>query len=165
MVRIHKSEVQVLAEVTDLKGLSGHADANELMKWMSAVQNAPRTVFVTHGATDSHISPQYARALAAMVQANGGSVGTWIVDGAEHTRAITIVTSQYEHNLAAFFDAALVQPDDCVAVRHCEAPRRVTRSAPIIPRHFVLSPVEIVRFAGGFRHQPNDASAINREER
>ena len=51
-------------------------------------------------------------------------------------------------------DAALVQPDGCVAVRHCDALRRVTRSAPIIPRHSVLSPVEIVRFAGGFRHQP-----------
>ena len=56
VVRIHKSEVQVLAEVTDLKGLSGHADANELMKWMSAVQNAPRTVFVTHGEEDAALA-------------------------------------------------------------------------------------------------------------
>lgn len=48
-VRIHKSEIPVLAEVTDLKGLSGHADANELMRWMSGVNTAPRTVFAIHG--------------------------------------------------------------------------------------------------------------------
>jgi metallo-beta-lactamase family protein len=55
-VRIHKTEIPVLAEVTDLKGLSGHADANELMQWMSGVTKAPRTVFVTHGDDDAALA-------------------------------------------------------------------------------------------------------------
>ena len=55
-VRIHKTEVPVLAEVTDLKGLSGHADVNELMRWMSEVKTPPRTVFITHGEEDAALT-------------------------------------------------------------------------------------------------------------
>jgi metallo-beta-lactamase family protein len=65
-VRIHKSEIPVLAEVTDLKGLSGHADANELMRWMSGVKTPPKTVFVTHGEEDA------ATALASRITAERG---------------------------------------------------------------------------------------------
>lgn len=64
--RIHKTEIPVLAEVTSLKGLSGHADANELMRWMSGIKTAPRTVFVTHGEEDA------ALALAARINAERG---------------------------------------------------------------------------------------------
>ncbi len=49
VVRIHKGEVPVLAEVADLKGISGHADAGEIVRWLSAVETAPKTVFLTHG--------------------------------------------------------------------------------------------------------------------
>jgi metallo-beta-lactamase family protein len=55
-VRIHKTEIPVLAEVTDLKGLSGHADVNELMRWMSEVKTPPRKVFVTHGEEDAALA-------------------------------------------------------------------------------------------------------------
>lgn len=55
-VRIHKMEVPVLAEVTDLKGLSGHADMDELMRWLSGVKNPPRTVFITHGEEDAALT-------------------------------------------------------------------------------------------------------------
>jgi metallo-beta-lactamase family protein len=48
-VRIHKGPVKVLADVRVLKGLSGHADSDELMRWLSGVARPPRTVFVTHG--------------------------------------------------------------------------------------------------------------------
>jgi len=65
-VRIHKTEIPVLAEVTDLKGLSGHADASELMRWMSGVKTPPRTVFITHGEEDA------ALALAARIQSERG---------------------------------------------------------------------------------------------
>lgn len=65
-VRIHKTEVPVLAEVTNLKGLSGHADARELMVWMSGVKTPPRTVFVTHGDEDA------AFALAGRITAERG---------------------------------------------------------------------------------------------
>jgi metallo-beta-lactamase family protein len=52
-VRIHKGDVPVLAEVRDLKGLSGHADAGEMMRWLSGVKRPPRAVFVTHGEVDA----------------------------------------------------------------------------------------------------------------
>lgn len=65
-VRIHKMEVPVLAEVTDLKGLSGHADVNELMRWLSGVKNPPKTVFVTHGEEDAALT------LATKINADRG---------------------------------------------------------------------------------------------
>jgi metallo-beta-lactamase family protein len=65
-VRIHKGEVEVLAEIRDLKGLSGHADAAEMLRWLSGVSRAPRAVFLTHG------EPDAAEALAARVQRERG---------------------------------------------------------------------------------------------
>jgi metallo-beta-lactamase family protein len=65
-VRIHKGEVPVLAEIRDLKGLSGHADAGEMLRWLSGVKGRPRTVFVTHGEVDA------AEALAARVTRERG---------------------------------------------------------------------------------------------
>ncbi len=66
VVRIHKGEVPVLAEVRDLKGLSGHADAGELLRWLSGMTKPPRRVFVTHGEEDA------ALALAARISAERG---------------------------------------------------------------------------------------------
>ena len=65
-VRIHKGEVEVLAEVCDLKGLSGHADAGEMLRWLSGVKAAPKAVFVTHGEADA------AEALAARIERERG---------------------------------------------------------------------------------------------
>jgi metallo-beta-lactamase family protein len=65
-VRIHKGEVQVRAEVANLKGLSGHADSRELVRWLSAVQNPPRRVFLTHG------EELAATALAALIEKERG---------------------------------------------------------------------------------------------
>ena len=65
-VRIHKGQVPVLAEVRDLKGLSGHADASEMLRWLGGVKARPQTVFVTHGEADA------AEALAARVTRERG---------------------------------------------------------------------------------------------
>ncbi len=56
VVRIHKGELPVLAEIRDLKGLSGHADAGELMRWLGGVRARPRTVFVTHGEEEAALA-------------------------------------------------------------------------------------------------------------
>jgi len=66
VVRIHKGEVPVLAEVRDLKGLSGHADAAEMLRWLSGVTAPPRMVFVTHGEEDA------AQALGARITKERG---------------------------------------------------------------------------------------------
>jgi len=65
LVRIHKGEVPVLAEVANLKGMSGHADASEMLRWLSALAK-PRTVFLTHGGTEA------AEALAARITRERG---------------------------------------------------------------------------------------------
>lgn len=66
VVRIHKSEVPVLAEVTELRGLSGHADPAELLRWLSGVQRPPARVFLTHGEEEA------ALALAARLEKERG---------------------------------------------------------------------------------------------
>jgi metallo-beta-lactamase family protein len=65
VVRIHKGDVPVLAEITELRGLSGHADATELLRWLAEVK-APRRVFCTHG------EPEAAEALAARLTRERG---------------------------------------------------------------------------------------------
>ena len=61
VVRIHKGEVPVLAEIANLKGISGHADAGEILRWLSAIRQPPRRIFLTHG------EPEAALALAARI--------------------------------------------------------------------------------------------------
>ena len=56
VVRIHKSQVPVLAEVTELRGLSGHADPGELLRWLSAVERPPVRVFLTHGEEEAALA-------------------------------------------------------------------------------------------------------------
>jgi metallo-beta-lactamase family protein len=84
VARIHKGDVPVLAEIRDLKGLSGHADAGEMMRWLSAVRGAPQAVFVTHGEAEA------AEALAARIARERGFKTrvpahgeTWTLAGAE----------------------------------------------------------------------------------
>jgi metallo-beta-lactamase family protein len=67
-VRIHKGELPVLAEIRDLKGLSGHADGGELLRWLSGVKGKPQAVFVTHG------EPEAADALAGRITRERGFV-------------------------------------------------------------------------------------------
>ena len=64
-VRIHKGEVPVLAEVANLKGMSGHADASEMMRWLAPLKK-PRMVFLTHGEAEA------AEALAARITRERG---------------------------------------------------------------------------------------------
>jgi len=65
LVKIHKGEVPVFAEVANLKGLSGHADAAEMVRWLSGVKS-PKKVFLTHG------EPEAAYALAARLRGERG---------------------------------------------------------------------------------------------
>jgi metallo-beta-lactamase family protein len=48
-VKIHGQYIAVKAEVSQVEGFSGHADANGLMSWARAFHPAPRQVFVVHG--------------------------------------------------------------------------------------------------------------------
>ena len=48
-VKIHGQWVPIHAEVADLPMLSAHADADELMRWLSGFTRAPQRVFIVHG--------------------------------------------------------------------------------------------------------------------
>ncbi len=48
-LRIHGAEVLVKAEVVQLESTSAHADASQLIDWLSALPRPPRMVYVVHG--------------------------------------------------------------------------------------------------------------------
>lgn len=51
-VKLFGEEVSVNAQITQMQGLSGHADLDGLLKWIKAFEN-PKKVFVIHGETSS----------------------------------------------------------------------------------------------------------------
>lgn len=48
-VRIFGREHELKAEVVTITGLSGHADADELVNWVDAMKKKPRQTFLVHG--------------------------------------------------------------------------------------------------------------------
>lgn len=48
-IKIFGEWIPVNAEVAELPMLSAHADANELMQWLSGFKRAPDKVFIVHG--------------------------------------------------------------------------------------------------------------------
>ena len=48
-IKIHGRYVPVHAEVHNLDMLSAHADADEIMAWLSNFDRAPKRTFITHG--------------------------------------------------------------------------------------------------------------------
>jgi metallo-beta-lactamase family protein len=58
-LRIFGSDVPIHAEVIALEGLSAHADADGLLRWMRDAKPAPRRVYVTHGEPDSADALRY----------------------------------------------------------------------------------------------------------
>ena len=73
-VKIHGSWVPIRARVESLPGLSGHADSDELLSWLSALPRPPRVIYVTHG------EPAAADALRLRIQDELG----WDARVAEH---------------------------------------------------------------------------------
>ena len=67
-----------------------------------------RPLFITHGTADSRLSVDYGHRLEAAVRADGGSVESWFVEGAEHVESMLIDTEEYERRLVGFFDRSLV---------------------------------------------------------
>ncbi len=62
-VRIHGEWVPVRAQVETIEGLSAHADADGIQRWLDGFQRPPRRTFVVHG------EPQPAQALQAAIAA------------------------------------------------------------------------------------------------
>ncbi len=52
-VRIMGETIQVAAHIYNMKGYSAHADKEQLLAWYSAMKQAPKAFFVTHGEADA----------------------------------------------------------------------------------------------------------------
>jgi metallo-beta-lactamase family protein len=65
-VRIFGQKHQVKAKITQIHGFSAHADRGELLRWVSGLKAAPRSVFVTHG------EPEAAKAFADLLKQEKG---------------------------------------------------------------------------------------------
>jgi metallo-beta-lactamase family protein len=61
-LRLFGEDVPVRARVETIHGLSAHADADDLLRWLGTAAAAPRRVFVVHG------EPDAAEALAARIR-------------------------------------------------------------------------------------------------
>lgn len=48
-VKIFGEEIEVRAKIKNLDGVSGHADMEGLIKWVSSLESPPQRVFVVHG--------------------------------------------------------------------------------------------------------------------
>jgi metallo-beta-lactamase family protein len=48
-LRIHGEDITIGAEVVSLPGMSAHADAGQLVRWLSTAPRAPRGIYLNHG--------------------------------------------------------------------------------------------------------------------
>jgi metallo-beta-lactamase family protein len=58
-VRLFGEDVLCMARIANLPGLSGHADRDGLIRWISAFKKPPKKVFVVHG--DDLVVDEYAK--------------------------------------------------------------------------------------------------------
>jgi metallo-beta-lactamase family protein len=49
LIKVHGQQIPVRAEVATVHGLSGHADAGELLRWLRPLAGTRRRAFVVHG--------------------------------------------------------------------------------------------------------------------
>ncbi len=73
-LRIHGEDVPVRAEKLVVGGLSGHADRDEILRWVAAAPRQPSRIFVTHG------EPKSARAMAKALRERFGDVRVDVPD-------------------------------------------------------------------------------------
>ena len=55
-VRVYGDDVPVNAQLTQIGGLSAHADADDLERWVGSAKTPPGSVFLVHGEPDSAVA-------------------------------------------------------------------------------------------------------------
>ena len=56
MVKLFGEEIDIKADIVQLPGISGHADVDQLTKWISSFTKKPQKVFVVHGEESTAVS-------------------------------------------------------------------------------------------------------------
>jgi len=85
---------------------NGHS-IGDLTPLAAAPKLAGRPVYLAAGANDSRLGPGHVEALAAAIEAAGGTAQTWIAPNADHTQAHFLYPAEYEQRLVGFFGPAL----------------------------------------------------------
>jgi metallo-beta-lactamase family protein len=80
VVRIFGEDVPVRAHVASVQGLSAHADADGVLRWLKSATRPPRRVFVVHG------EPKPARTLARRIESELG----WPTAVPEHGDVVSL---------------------------------------------------------------------------
>ena len=79
-IKIHGDYYPVLAHVGNLSALSGHADREELLRWMRGIARPPRKTFITHG------EPEASEALRVAI----AEVLGWAAEAPEHMETVEV---------------------------------------------------------------------------
>jgi len=79
-VKIHGQWVAVAATIERIDSMSAHADAGEIMRWLTGFRTAPSQTFIVHG------EPAAQDALAARIHAELG----WATKAPEHRETVQI---------------------------------------------------------------------------
>ncbi len=79
-VRIHGGDVAVNARVAHLDSMSAHADADEILRWLSGFKRAPADTYIVHGEPD---------AAAALQRRIAGELG-WQAHVAGHLQTVNL---------------------------------------------------------------------------
>ena len=79
-IRMLGRAIPVAARIEHLESMSAHADAGEIMRWLSGFSRPPQTVFLVHG------EPAGLQALAARITAERN----WPVHIAAHRETVTL---------------------------------------------------------------------------
>lgn len=61
-VKLFGEAIDVRAEITELGGISGHADLDGLLKWLDAFEQKPQRIFVVHG--EASVCDEFAQTVA-----------------------------------------------------------------------------------------------------
>jgi len=64
-VKIHGQMTPVRAHIEQLEGLSAHADQDDILRWLSGLQHAPKCVYLVHGEPSASAALQAAEPAAA----------------------------------------------------------------------------------------------------
>ena len=80
-VKIYGRSVEVQARIETVDGMSAHADAGEIVRWLRGFSRAPRRTFIVHGEP---------RAQAALQERIGAELG-WATHAPEQDEQIELI--------------------------------------------------------------------------
>jgi pimeloyl-ACP methyl ester carboxylesterase len=93
---------------------------------------APRPLLMIHGAADTYIKPEMARALAGMA---GPPRELWLVEGAKHNQALHVAGAEYRRRVLDFFETHLAVRSQWSAVPS----QRPAEARPLTTDHGLLA--------------------------